>query len=149
FLHLSDLHYGSKEFSLECMENIIDYVNSKKNTLDMVFIKGDLTEKGKFEQFDKIKGFISQMDIDKLVVVGNHDAKYNYILNFEKFFGTRITRKFLMEHNLLALGLRSAKDDLKLGDLGEYQLKYIVQQFLNFPDSRKNLSAPSSFKSCS
>lgn len=139
-IHLSDFHFGDKEFKVDCMENIIHYVNSRKNHIDLIIITGDLTNRGRYDEYEGIKKYLDQIDIEKLIVPGNHDTKYNGILNFEKFFGPRISKKVFERQKVLALGLRSAKDDVKLAELGDLQLKFIIEQFQQHLTKKKILA---------
>jgi 3',5'-cyclic AMP phosphodiesterase CpdA len=122
------------------MENIIKYINSRQQKIDLVAITGDLTDKGRLDQYEGVKKKIDEIKAEKLIMLGNHDTKYNGMLNFEKLFGARISKKVMDPHNVLALGLRSAKDDVKLAELGDLQLKFIINQFQKHPRRRKILA---------
>jgi 3',5'-cyclic AMP phosphodiesterase CpdA len=139
-LHLSDFHYGDSEFKENCMENVIQYANARKNNIDLIIITGDITNRGRYNEYEGIKKYIDRLEGETLIVVGNHDSKYNGILNFEKFFGPRISKKVFEQQNVLALGLRSAKDDLKLAELGDLQLKFIIEQFQQHLTKKKILA---------
>jgi len=72
-VQLSDIHVGS-QFREETFQKVIDEINSLKP--DAVVITGDLTNEGLIEQYEKCKKLISQIDVEKKIVIsGNHDYR--------------------------------------------------------------------------
>jgi len=83
-VQLSDIHVGS-QFREETFQKVIDEINSLKP--EAVVITGDLTNEGLIDQYEKCKKLISQIDVDKIIVIsGNHDYRNTGYLLFKKYF---------------------------------------------------------------
>ena len=65
-VQLSDIHVGS-QFREEAFQKVIDEINSLKP--EAVVITGDLTNEGLIEQYEKCKKLISQIDVEKKIVI--------------------------------------------------------------------------------
>ena len=125
-IQISDLHYGSHEFNEEYLFNVIDYIND--NTPDAVICTGDLTHKAKKYQYEEIAEYLKQIKVPLLNVLGNHDAKNNGILFFERYIGPRRWKKTLEEKDTVLIGVRSPRDNTSEGELGDEQLEWMVNQ---------------------
>jgi 3',5'-cyclic AMP phosphodiesterase CpdA len=141
-IHLSDLHYGSAEFKEKCFENIIEYIAGYKSKIDLVIITGDITDHGRYEEYEGIKRYIDRIPTEKLIVPGNHDISKNGAgkINYETFFGSTTTNNISKKSNCLALGICSAKDGIAISEIGDQQLRYIAEQYLNNSEKRKILA---------
>jgi len=130
-IHISDFHYGSNEFKKELLLEVIDYINKVKP--DLVVCTGDLTHKGKVEQFQQVAEILRAIQVPFFAVPGNHDARNNGLMFFEKYFQRLHSKLILQEKNLILLGMRSAKDDISEGELGDEQLEWMIHTLQKYP----------------
>ncbi|MHA1490741.1 MAG: metallophosphoesterase family protein [Promethearchaeota archaeon] len=134
-IQISDLHYGS-EFQEKYLENILSYI--KNNSLDAVVCSGDIVHKGRFHQYQEIVPLLEEIRklIPFLAVPGNHDAKNNGLIFFERFIGPRRSCMILEEKNTMIVGVCSAKDDLSRGEIGDEQLDWLGRKFSKSYENR-------------
>ncbi len=134
-IQISDLHYNS-EFILKYLENIISYI--KNNSLDAVVCSGDIVHKGRFHQYQEIVPYLEEIRkiVPFLAVPGNHDAKNNGLIFFERFIGPRRSCMILEEKNTMIVGVCSAKDDLSRGEIGDEQLDWLGRKFSQSYENR-------------
>lgn len=125
-IQISDLHYGGG-FKEEYMENVINYINNIRP--DAVICTGDMAHKGRLAQFRGITPFLKKIKPKLLLVPGNHDAKNNGLIFFEKLFGPRRWSIRIEEKETIIVGLSSVMDDMKDGEIGDDQLLWLAQQF--------------------
>ena len=125
-IQISDLHYGSG-FKEEYMENVISYINNTRP--DVVICTGDIAHNGRLAQFQGITPFLKKIKPKLLIVPGNHDAKNNGLIFFEKFFGPRRRSMKIEEVDTIIVGLSSVMDDMKDGEIGDEQLLWLAQHF--------------------
>ena len=125
-VQISDLHYGS-EFKEQYMENVINYINDIRP--DAVVCTGDVVHKGRMEQYQGINPFLKRIKPKLVIVPGNHDAKNNGLIFFEKFLGPRRRTMVIDEKDTIIVGLSSVIDDLKDGEIGDEQLVWLAEQF--------------------
>jgi len=130
-IQISDMHFGS-EFSDDYFNNVIQYI--KENPPDAVILTGDIVHKGRYKQYQKFLPYLEKLkDVSPqfMAIPGNHDAKNNGLVFFEKYFGPRRSVLTLDEKNTIIVGICSAKDDTSLGEIGDEQLDWIGRQFLS------------------
>ncbi len=132
-VHISDFHYGSNDFQPEYLENIIKYINDNENKISLVVVTGDLTHKGRPKEYEEIKQYLDRIKVKILCVMGNHDARNNGIMFFEKYIGDRRSKIVLEKEDAIILGLNSARDDISEGELGDEQIDWMIHQFLANP----------------
>lgn len=132
-VHISDLHYGCGDFKMEYMDNVINYINTNKDSIDIVVCTGDLTNKGRHNQYMEISNILKRIEVPMINVPGNTDVKNSGIIFFEQFFGPRRTKKVLEDKETIILGIRSPKDDLKKGEVGPEQIKWVIAQLKKHP----------------
>jgi 3',5'-cyclic AMP phosphodiesterase CpdA len=125
-IQISDLHYGSG-FKKEYMDNVISYINNTRP--DVVICTGDIVHRGRLVQFQGVSPFLKEIKTKLLLVPGNHDAKNNGLIFFEKFFGPRRRSMIIDEVDTIVVGLSSVMDDMKDGEIGDEQLLWLSQQF--------------------
>lgn len=128
-IQISDLHYGSHEFDESYLLNVIDYINDNKP--DAVICTGDLTHKAKKYQYEEIAQYLKKIKVPLLNVLGNHDAKNNGTVFFERYIGPRRWKKIIKEKDTLVIGVRSPRDNTSEGELGDEQLEWMVNQLKN------------------
>ncbi len=70
-VHISDLHFGAVHEGME------DHLRTAilKATPALVVVSGDLTMRGRREEFHEAKGFLDSIPLPQLVVPGNHDVQ--------------------------------------------------------------------------
>ena len=136
-VQISDLHYVSG-FRQDCFENIVDYLQKKRP--DALVMTGDLVDKGRYKQYIRFKenvySRLKELNIPMVQVIGNHDAKRNGIIFFERFFGSRWSKLTLEEKETVILGLCSARDDVSEGEIGDIQLEHVARQFNRVIENR-------------
>ncbi|MFX1236730.1 MAG: metallophosphoesterase family protein [Promethearchaeota archaeon] len=135
-IQISDLHYGS-EFVDVYFDNIIKYIN--ENHHDIVICTGDIVHKGRYRQYQKFDAYFNRLKecSNKLMVVpGNHCSKNNGLIFFEKFIGPRRSTMILEDKDTIIVGACSAKDDVSTGEIGDEQLVWFGNQFVQNLENR-------------
>jgi 3',5'-cyclic AMP phosphodiesterase CpdA len=125
-IQISDLHYGSREFREDYLLNAIEYINNFKP--DAVICTGDLTHKAKKNQYEEIAHYLDDIKVPIYSTVGNHDAKNNGIVFFERYIGPRRWAANIDHKDALIIGVRSPRDNTSEGELGDEQLEWMVNQ---------------------
>ncbi len=136
-IHISDLHYGDGDYRQEYMDNVIGYINDNKERIDAVVCTGDLTKKGRYYDFEQLAPILKRIEVPLLTVAGNTDVKNSGIIFYEQFFGPRRTKMIIENKDTLIIGIRSCKDDLKKGEIGDEQLAWVIQTIQKYP--KKNI----------
>ena len=119
------------------LENIINYINSNKENIDVVVNTGDLTKKGRYDEFEELAPILKRIEVPVLTVAGNTDVKNSGIIFYERFFGPRRSRMVIDDKDTLIIGIRSCKDDLKKGEIGDEQLSWVIETIQKYP--KKNI----------
>lgn len=127
-IQMSDLHCtNAPSFLSDKLKTAIKEINSLEP--DVVVIAGDLTENGYKDEIEDAKMFIDQIKCDvKIVIMGNHDAKFTGYIPFEETFGSS-TGVIEGEHYKIVF-LNTARPDKDEGRVGRHQIKLIVDEFL-------------------
>lgn len=109
--HLADLHFGREDrAALEAATDVI-----RKAGAEAVVVSGDLTQRGKREEFEAARAWLDGLDLPALCVPGNHDTP---LLNlparasdafgrFNRYFGDRAGP--LMLPGISVRGLNTAR----------------------------------------
>lgn len=122
---LSDIHHLYNDYDTTVMrDKLIEYLNEKKNDIDLLFITGDIAHQGSdygFEVEEFLSSVITAIDITKeniFIVPGNHDIKRNPV-------NDRLTSHIL--------SLPNAKNEVNRLDVGTYESLLSGQEsFFNF-----------------
>lgn len=113
--HISDLHLTGPNFVQKWGENIIDILSSVKP--EVLVITGDITDDGYIHEYDMAKRYIDKIMIkNKIIVLGNHDARNEGYKIFEEIFGTRFP--YYESDKVVILGLDSTEPDIDDGHIG-------------------------------
>ena len=112
--HISDLHLPGKNFVEAWGNNLIKKLDEESP--DVVVITGDITDDGYIHEYDIAMEFISQIEGEKLVVPGNHDARNKGYEIFEEVFGTRYP--LYRKGDVVILGMDSSEPDIDEGHIG-------------------------------
>ena len=131
-IHISDLHFKD-DFHMSYLDNVINYINSNKESIDVVVCTGDLTKKGRYYEFEQLAPLLKQIEVPLLSVPGNTDVKNSGIIFYEQFFGPRRSKMILDDKDTLIIGIISCKDDLKKGEIGDEQLAWVIETIQNNP----------------
>lgn len=76
FAFITDTHYG-KPANNKDMLTCIDDINFLKDSLDFVFVGGDLTNFGSDKQIIEAKQLLDKLELPYWVVSGNHDSNWS------------------------------------------------------------------------
>lgn len=135
-IHISDLHYGSSEFRIDCLKNIVEYINDYKP--DAVICTGDFTHHARKHEYLAISELIKEINVPMLNVIGNHDSLNHGVVFFERFIGPR--RTILELDNMVIIGIRSPRDNTSEGEIGDEQLEWLINQLKENEDKLKVLA---------
>lgn len=126
-IHLSDIHVKSPYFDTQWSENVIKWVNSIEP--EILVVSGDLTHAGYVHELQEAKKYIDKLEVEnKIIVLGNHDARNRGYKTFEELIGSRFP--FYENKKVAILGLDSAEPDIDKGHVGRE----------NYPMIRKKLT---------
>lgn len=69
-IQIADIHFGTENpRALTAFEDAMDAIGP-----DAIAVCGDLTQRGKREEFDAAREWLDKFDLPRLVVAGNHDT---------------------------------------------------------------------------
>jgi Icc protein len=130
---ISDLHFGTPQFSPDLLVKVITEVNDLQP--DLVVVSGDLTLNGYRQEFMAAKECLDRIACpDLLIVPGNHDSQNAGYLHFAELIGPR--RSVFKRGGNVVVGLDSTQPDLGDGRVGRSQYDWIQEQLLSAPDLR-------------
>lgn len=128
--HISDLHCGSRYHIPSLAIRVMDELNELRP--DIVICTGDLTDMGFRQEFRQAHRLISRVQCEnKMVLIGNHDARNVGDEHFIELFGTRSQE--LTVDGIHILGIDSSEPDLDSGRVGRERYLWIREQ-LTDPD---------------
>jgi len=132
-IQISDLHCGSRYHIPSLASRVIDELNEAKP--DMVVVTGDLTDEGFRQEFKQAHRLLSRLECqNRMVLLGNHDARNVGDEHFAEFFGPRSQE--LRQGCVRMLGIDSSEPDLDAGRVGRNRYRWIEQRFSE-PDEIK------------
>jgi predicted MPP superfamily phosphohydrolase len=88
-LHMSDLHFGANDDPLVRLQPLISDLKDRREgfgigSLDYLVISGDLTNRGAYEEFERVHDFLSHLLMEMrltaertIIVPGNHDLSWD------------------------------------------------------------------------
>jgi GTPase SAR1 family protein/predicted MPP superfamily phosphohydrolase len=88
-LHLSDLHFGSDDDPIVRLQPLVSDLKDRREglgieKLDYLVISGDLTNRGAYEEFERVHDFLSELVREMkltaertIIVPGNHDLSWD------------------------------------------------------------------------
>jgi 3',5'-cyclic AMP phosphodiesterase CpdA len=134
-VHISDLHFGAVNPNLpEALRNAI--MTAKPEVL---VISGDLTQRGRIQEFQEAKAFLDSIPLPQLVVPGNHDVQGSwtfwdrFIRPFSRYrrIIDRTMEPVWCSPGLFMVGTNSARPagwylDWSRGRLSRYQMARLV-----------------------
>ncbi|NTW29371.1 MAG: metallophosphoesterase [Coriobacteriia bacterium] len=123
--HISDLHCGSVYHIPSLASRVVDELNELDP--DVVVVTGDLTEMGFRAEFERAHRLIDRIECEnKMVLIGNHDARNVGDVHFEELFGAR--RAELTLPQMRIIGLDSSEPDLDTGRVGRDAYHWIEER---------------------
>lgn len=143
--HLSDLHFGRHDDRV--VEGLL--ADAPLCNADLVVITGDLTQRGRIEQFEAARAFLDRLARPVLVVPGNHDIPlYDLIQRFVgklaryQRFITEDLHPFIEDGEIAVLGLNTARSaTFANGRISRSQADAIVASFSDVPPGRTRIVA--------
>ena len=127
---MSDIHVGSGLFRPDLLSSAIEEANTLSP--DLVVVAGDLTTEGYRWEFEEAKGYLDRIGSpNKIVAMGNHDARNVGYRHFEEFFGMRekIVTIEVPEGTAKVVVLDSTKPDLDEGEVGREHYAWLDSAF--------------------
>ena len=123
---ISDLHCGSRYHIPSLATRVIDELNDLAP--DIVVVTGDLTDMGFRQEFKQAHRLLSRLDCqNRLVLVGNHDARNVGEEHFTELFGAR--SRELHFGDVRILGVDSSEPDLDSGRIGRERYRWVEERF--------------------
>lgn len=131
--HISDLHFGSAHHIPSLASRVVHELNDLSP--DVVVVTGDLTDMGFRAEFRAARRLLDRLECkERLVLLGNHDARNVGDELFEEFFGARNPE--LIFDDVRFLGADSSEPDLDEGRIGRERYRQIQERFSD-PDEFK------------
>ena len=134
---ISDIHCGTGSFSGDVMESIVERITAMAP--DLVVVAGDLSTEGYDWEFEEAKGWLDQIDLPKVFIPGNHDARNVGYVHFERYFGERQWRyrrafddergERLQATGYTVVGVDSSEPDINDGEVGIDRYGWIGEQY--------------------
>lgn len=134
-IHFSDLHFG--RIHDQVLFDLKKYLNDNQDSINLVILTGDLTQRAKKEQFIAAKEFLSKIKIPVFVVPGNHDVPlYNLFLRFfspysrfKKYMGNLISN-FYEDDQVAIFGLWTVNPfRVEAGKISESDILMVTEKF--------------------
>ncbi|MDO5848336.1 MAG: metallophosphoesterase [Methanobrevibacter sp.] len=124
--HISDLHVSDSDFNEDVFLEAVDEINALAP--DFIILTGDLTNKGYYTQFEKVKQYLELFDAPIFAVPGNHDARNLGDETFEELIGEASWKLADKENKFVVIGLDSSLPDLNEGSIGKPQKLWLDHQ---------------------
>lgn len=144
--HVSDLHLGFPDIApgggrpaAEVAEAIARDLANMADTLDLVVVSGDLTERAETETFADFERMFGDVGLPVVVVPGNHDGPAGmraYTGSSEIFAGWNITNRVEEFGGLRVLGLDTCIEGAIEGALDEEGLALVADEVARDTDRR-------------
>ncbi len=119
-VHASDFHFTGPYFRKDLWRRFSQHMERIKP--DILVVTGDITDDGYTQEYAVAKEYLDSLEIETLVVPGNHDARNVGYEVFEEHFGPRW--EVWEKDGVVILGGDSSEPDLDDGHIGRenYQL---------------------------
>jgi len=128
-LHCSKSRYGKTGFSPAKLNACIKEINRLKP--DVVAVTGDLTMFGFKNEYQMAKRYISKIESEKLIIPGNHDARYGGYAYYDEYFGYGNTS--LEIPGISMIGIDTTIPDLDEGNVGRGKLRWLLEKIDEMP----------------
>jgi 3',5'-cyclic AMP phosphodiesterase CpdA len=138
-VHLSDLHFGRIDPA------IVDPLRRAVQELkpDLVAISGDFTQRARRSQFAAARDFVESLDLQTLVVPGNHDVPLFDVAErfaaplsrYREYISTNLEPVYA-DDEMIVVGINTARS-LTWGEgrINEQQVDRAIQRFSDAPRS--------------
>ena len=128
--HISDIHCNfGNDFNKKMFDKAAKMVN--KIDAEIVFVSGDITTEGLLTEYKFAKEKLKEINVELVIVPGNHDERNLGFKLFPEFFGDPSFIKTYDDLNFI--GLSSSEPDKDNGRLGRRRHKF-VQEGINKND---------------
>jgi Icc protein len=131
--HVSDIHVSKVNFLPEKLEACVKEVNEINP--DFLVLTGDLTGFGFENEYKSSREYIDQFRQEKLIIPGNHDARYRGDIYFEKYFGHG-NKVMDVSDNLNIIGVDSSVPDLDEGTVGRGKQRWLREELNKIPGEK-------------
>jgi 3',5'-cyclic AMP phosphodiesterase CpdA len=136
-LHLSDLHFGTREAPdvAKSLAPLIERVDP-----ELVVASGDLTHRGRPDQHDRAAAFLRSLGRPLLAIPGNHDIPYTFPARFTRTFAQfervwETTEPLYVSESVAVVGLNTVRAwRHQSGALPERQLRHAEEQLARAPE---------------
>ncbi|MBV9455512.1 MAG: metallophosphoesterase, partial [Rubrobacter sp.] len=129
-VQMSDIHVGSSLCKPDLLSSAIEETNVLSPNL--VIVASDLTMEGYRWEFEEAKGYLDRIECpNRVVAMGNHDARNVGYRHFEKFFGMHATIITIEvpEGEAKVVVLDSTKPNLDEGEVGREHYAWLDSEF--------------------
>lgn len=123
--HISDLHVSDSDFKKDVFLTAVDEINALNP--DFIILTGDLTNKGYYNEFEKVIEYLELFDAPLFAIPGNHDYRNLGGETFDELVGEG-SWKLSKEDELLVIGLNTALSDINEGAVGKPQRLWLDNQ---------------------
>lgn len=138
--HISDAHFGAHDSTIA--SKLLDELN--RNEYDVIVISGDMTQRGRIEQFQAARMWLEQLEAPILVVPGNHDVPlydiYTRFLHPRDRYLAHICDDLeptYFDSELAICGIDTTKTfTTKHGRVTDEQVAHIATKLANFGEDR-------------
>jgi 3',5'-cyclic AMP phosphodiesterase CpdA len=139
-VHLSDIHFGKVDHNL--IEPLIRAVHEARPSV--VVVSGDLTQRGRRQEYQAARDFLMSLPGPQIVVPGNHDVPiYSPIERFTRPLGrfkryiTPNLHPFFEDEELAVIGINTSRAlRTKYGHISKTQVEVIRDRLCPIPHDR-------------
>ncbi len=137
-VHISDLHFGTVEKIIaDELLNEIENINP-----DLVVISGDLTQRGRNNQFNAAKEYLNKIKFPQIVIPGNHDiplfdifTRFIFPLKRYKKYISEDLNPLYVDSEIAVMGVNSARSfTWKNGRISVEQISEIEKKLCTIDD---------------
>lgn len=136
--HISDLHVGTMQFLPEKLWRCIEEINLLKP--DAVVVTGDITMFGFRDEYEEARMYLEKINAQKLIIPGNHDARYCGDKYFDKIFGFG-NKVMNITKDVTIVGIDSSVPDLDEGTVGRGKQRWLKKQLRKIPKNKFKIVA--------
>jgi Icc protein len=120
-VHASDFHFTGPYFQEDLWRRFSQHMERIKP--DILVVTGDITDDGYTHEYAIAKEYLDSLEVETLVVPGNHDARNVGYEVFEEYFGPRW--KVWEKNGVVILGGDSSEPDIDDGHLGRENYQFM------------------------
>ena len=137
-VHISDLHIGTTQFLPEKLWRCVEEINLLKP--DLVVVTGDITMFGFRDEYEEARMYMEKINAPKLIIPGNHDARYCGDKYFDRFFGFG-NKVMNFSGDVTLIGVDSSVPDLDEGTVGRGKQRWLRKELQKIPKNKFKIVA--------